>query len=159
VSPIRIQRARVEDIPALLALLREMATYERVPGAVQINEERARQYLFGAEAIAEAWLGWAGGEPVAYCILYECFASYAGRPVLYIEDVFVREEARGQGSGKEFMRYIARLAIERGCVRVAWSVLEWNRPAIEFYQRLGAERETPRMHFELSGEALRRLAE
>jgi GNAT superfamily N-acetyltransferase len=155
---LEIARAMEGDIPVLLRLIREMATYERVPDVVEIDETRARRYLFGEHALAEAWIARLGGAPAGYAILFATFSSFRGLPNLYIEDVFVREEARGKGIGLAFMRHFAKLALERGCRRLTWSVLDWNEPALEFYRKLNAERETGRIHFDLTGDALRALA-
>lgn len=157
-SALTITKASAAGIPVLLELIGEMAAYERSAHALEITAESLGEHLFGPRPCAEALLGFWEGQPAAYAILVWTFSSYRGRPSLYIEDVFVRERMRGLGIGKEMMAAIARLAVERNSPRLHWSVLDWNEPAIGFYERLGAAREEDRRHYYLLGEDLRRLA-
>lgn len=155
---LQIREAAPAGIPALLALMKEMAAYERVPDAMQADEPRLRRFLFGERAIAQAFLASdGGGEPAGYAIVLPKFSSYAAAADLYLEDVFVRESLRGRGYGKQFMTFLAQYARQRGYRHLIWSVLDWNQPAIGFYERLGARREEGRHHYSLEGEALRRL--
>src|SRR5258708_4881243 len=129
----RITAAGEGDIPVILALIRELAAYEKMLDAVQIEEACLREFVFGPRPCAEVLIGWWEGEAVSYAILLPKFASFRGRPNLYLEDIFVRESMRGKGLGKAFMAYVARLAVERGCAYVEWNALDWNQPALRFY--------------------------
>ncbi len=143
----------------ILTLIREMATYERVPERVRINDASLRRYLFADHPIATVFLADESDATVGYAMVLPTFSSYAGVPNLYLEDLFLRENCRGKGYGKAFMAHLARYVKQRGYRDLCWSVLDWNAPSIEFYDRLGATRETGRHHYSLEGEALQRLGQ
>lgn len=150
-------------MPLILALIRELAKYEREPDAVQATEEMIHRSLFGewragAGPIAECVIGEVGGSAEGFAFYFHNFSTWTGRPGIYLEDVFVRPAARGKGLGRMFLRYLARLAVERGCARLQWSVLDWNEPAIAFYRALGAEPMDQWTTWRVTGEALQRLA-
>ncbi|MCS6919666.1 MAG: GNAT family N-acetyltransferase [Fimbriimonadales bacterium] len=158
-QPISIRPARPADLPRLLALIRQLAEYERRLEQVVATEADLARALFGERPVAEAALAWQGEQAVGYVLFYPVFSSFRGRAALYLEDVYVTPEARGQGVGRAFMSYLARIATQRGYDRIEWSVLEWNTPAIEFYKKLGAvPKETGWVGYMLAGDAMAALA-
>jgi len=157
-APFAIRSAGPDDVPAVLALIRQLAEYERLADRVTATEDGVREALFGERPVAEAILAWVDDEPVGYAIFFSSFSTFVGRPGIYLEDVFVRPEKRGRGIGKAMLVHIAKLAKERGCGRLEWAVLDWNRPAIDFYRRLGAEALDDWTVYRLSGSGLDALA-
>jgi GNAT superfamily N-acetyltransferase len=156
---VTIAPVQPADLPRLLELIRQLAEYERRLEQVRATEEDLECALFGERPVAEAALAWQGGNAVGYALFYPVFSTFRGRAALYLEDVYVVPEARGQGVGSAFMRYLAQLAQQRGYDRIEWSVLEWNTPAIEFYKKLGAiPKETGWVGYMLAGETLEALA-
>jgi GNAT superfamily N-acetyltransferase len=153
-----IRPATVEDAPTIVELIRALAEYERRLDEVVLDPDRVREDLFGARPYAEVLLAEGDGAVVGFALFFHTYSTFLGRPGLYLEDVFVRPAARGRGHGKALFRALARLAVERGCGRLEWSVLTWNEPAIGFYQRLGAQRNEEWDHYRLAGEALAQLA-
>ncbi len=135
---IAIRRAAEADVPLVLSFIRALAEYEKIPGEVAATEEMLRDSLFGPQRAAEAALAYYGDEPAGYAVFFHNFSTNAGRRGMYLEDIFVHEEYRGRGVGKALLKYVIDTARERGCARMNWSVLKWNRPAIEFYESLGA---------------------
>ena len=155
---LTVRRATTFDTDLVLQMIREMATAERKADLVSITPAALERYVFGDSPIAEVFLGFWDGEPVAYLMLQHRFSSYSGTPVIYVEDVFVRARSRGQGLGKLMMAFAAGYARQHHYGALHWSVLDWNSPAIQFYQRLGASRESGRLYYDLTGEAFQRLA-
>jgi GNAT superfamily N-acetyltransferase len=153
-----VRRATSSDMDLVLQMIREMATAERKADAVTITPAALERFVFGANAIAEVFLGFWEGEPVAYLMLQHRLSSYSGTPVIYVEDVFVRARSRGQGLGKLMMAFAAGYAKQHHYGAMHWSVLDWNSPAIQFYDRLGATRESGRLYFDLEGDPFHRLA-
>jgi len=147
------------DLPALLGLIRDLAVYERLEHEVEATEERLRETLFGPERRAEALLAWPEGapEPAGMAVFFHNFSSFLARPGLYLEDLYVRPEARGQGLGKALLLAVARIAVERGCGRFEWTVLDWNTSAIDFYEGMGADMKPDWRIMRVTGEALERL--
>jgi GNAT superfamily N-acetyltransferase len=151
-------RAAVEaDVPLLLQFIRDLAEYEKLAHEVVADENRLRQSLFGSHASAEALLGFAGAEPAAFAVFFHNFSTFLGKPGLYLEDLFVRPAFRRRGYGRAMLAYLAREANRRGCGRFEWAVLDWNRPAIEFYEQLGARVLPDWRVCRLTGEALARF--
>jgi GNAT superfamily N-acetyltransferase len=139
VSDLSLRLATPDDVPVILDFIRALARYEKLEHQVTADEARLRESLFGPRPAAEALLGYSGAEPVAFAVFFHNFSTFLGRRGLYLEDVFVKPECRGQGHGRTILRYLARLAVERGCGRFEWTVLDWNTPAIEFYRAQGAD--------------------
>jgi GNAT superfamily N-acetyltransferase len=137
--PFRIDPAQQRDTAVLLSLIRALADYERLTHLVVGTEAQLREELFGARPVIEAVVGWEDGRAVAFALYFHNFSTFLARRGLYLEDLFVVPEARGRGYGKALMRHVARVAVERGCGRFEWAVLDWNQPAIDFYRSLGAE--------------------
>jgi GNAT superfamily N-acetyltransferase len=136
--PYTIRPARTGDETILVELIRELAIYEKLEHEAQATLDRLAQHLFGDHPFAEALLVEFQGEPVGFALYFHTFSTFRGLPSLYLEDVFVRPAHRGRGVGKALLSQVARLAVERGCGRLEWSVLDWNEPAIQFYRSLGA---------------------
>jgi GNAT superfamily N-acetyltransferase len=155
--PFRIEPARPRDTAALVALIRALAEYEKLAHLVVGTEAQLAEELFGARPVIEAVLGWEGTQPVAFALYFHNFSTFLARRGLYLEDLFVVPQARGRGYGKALMRHVARIAVERGCGRFEWAVLDWNRPAIDFYRSLGAEVLPDWRICRLTGEALAAL--
>lgn len=148
------------EIPTLLRLIRQLAEYERRLDQVIATEADLERGLLRQSPVAEAVMAWQDAQAVGYALYYPVFSTFRGRAALYLEDIFVVPEARGQGVGYALMRYLAQIAQQRGYDRIEWSVLEWNAPALEFYRKLGAiPKETGWVGYMLTGEALEVLAD
>jgi GNAT superfamily N-acetyltransferase len=154
-----IRPATAADTRTICGLIRALAEYERLGHEVVLDESQVREYLFGPRRYAEVLLAEEAGEIVGFALFFHNFSTFLGRPGIYLEDLFVTPEHRGQGHGKALLRALARLALERGCGRLEWSVLDWNETAIEFYRSLGAEPMNDWTVYRLTGEALRALGE
>lgn len=157
-APIEIRPARPEDVSTILSLIRELAEYERLLDEVEATEERLHHSLFGSRPHAEAVLAWEGEEVVGFALFFHNFSTFLGLPGIYLEDLYVRPHARRKGIGRLLLTHLAGLAKERGCGRLEWSVLDWNEPAIRFYQSIGARPMDEWTVFRLTGAALHRLA-
>ena len=153
-----IRAASAVEVELILQMIREMATAEQRQNAVTITRAALERHVFGERPIAEVFLGFWEGEPVAYLMVQARFSSYAGDPILYVEDVFVRARSQGRGLGKKLMAFAAELAKKRGCGAMHWSVGDWNAPALVFYDRLNGVREKGRVHYEMEGARLAALA-
>ena len=145
-------------MPLILSFIRELAEYERLSDEVVATEEALRAHLFGERPVAEVVIGEEGGTPAGFALFFHSFSTFLGRPGIYLEDLYVRPESRGRGVGRALLVHLARLAKERGCGRLEWSVLDWNEPAIGFYGRLGASPVDGWTVFRVTGEALEELA-
>jgi GNAT superfamily N-acetyltransferase len=154
-----IRTATEADLPVILKLIRDLATYERAPDAVVATEAGLREVLFGPRPAAEVLLALEKAEPVGFAVFFHNFSTWLGRPGLYLEDLFVRPEKRGKGYGRALLERLAQIARERGCGRMEWAVLDWNDPAIQFYRKLGAEPMDEWTVFRLTGEGIARLAD
>ncbi|MBX6314463.1 MAG: GNAT family N-acetyltransferase, partial [Isosphaeraceae bacterium] len=133
-----IRPCRPEDAETLVALIRELAIYEKLEAFARATPEDLRRHLFGPRPFAEAILAERGEEPAGFALFFHSFSTFRGQPGIYLEDLFVRPEHRGRGLGKALLATVAALAVERGCGRLEWSVLDWNEPALRFYRALGA---------------------
>ncbi len=157
-SAISVRPAQPADVPLVQAFIRELADFEHRLDEVVIESHTLHAALFGPERLVEAVIAESAGQPAGFALFLHTFSTFRGRRNLYIEDLFVRPAFRRAGVGQAMLRHLARLAVERGCGRLEWSVLTWNEAAIEFYRQLGAEPVTDWAVFELSGPALSRLA-
>ena len=153
-----VRFATRNDAPAYLALIRALADFEKLPGPDDGAAQRLIEDAFGPAPKYEVLVGELDGEVIAYAIFFPTYSTFLARPGLYLEDLFVRPEYRGRGYGKALLLHLAKLANARGCGRMEWSVLDWNQPAIEFYESIGAKRMTEWQICRLTGEALRRYA-
>jgi GNAT superfamily N-acetyltransferase len=145
-------------VPTLLEFILELAEYERLAHTVEINEELLAKGLFGERPAAEALVAELGGERVGWALFFMNFSTFKGLPGFYIEDIYVRPQSRGRGAGKALLKRVAEIAVERGCGRVEWAVLDWNAPSIEFYKSLGATPLEEWTMYRLTGDQLHRLA-
>jgi GNAT superfamily N-acetyltransferase len=137
-SSLTIRPATPADVPALLALIRELAEYERLLDQVTADEALLHEALFCAKPAAEAVLACEGDAVAGFALWFHNFSTFVGRRGLYLEDLYVRPEYRGRGYGEALLAHLGRIALERGCGRLEWAVLDWNRRAIDFYQGMGA---------------------
>lgn len=155
---LTIKKSEPEDIPQIIALLHEFAEYENLLDACEITEERLRVALFGEGKVAEALLAFEDHEPVGYAIFYPNFATFRGQRGFYLEDIFVKKDFRAKGVGEAMIKSLARTAKERGFERIDFLVLDWNTPAVKFYEKLGAARDEEERHFKFTDEAFQKLA-
>ncbi|MBI3455676.1 MAG: GNAT family N-acetyltransferase [Candidatus Rokubacteria bacterium] len=153
-----LRPATVEDVPTLLELVRGIAEYERLSHEVEATVELLRTHGFGRRPVFEATLAERRGRAVGFALYFFTFSTFKGRPTLYLEDLFVRPEERGRGIGRRLLAHLARLAVERECGRMEWSVLDWNTPARDFYGKLGAVAMDEWTVFRMTPEAFGRLA-
>ncbi|MDQ6809833.1 MAG: GNAT family N-acetyltransferase [Verrucomicrobiota bacterium] len=156
--PLEIRAASVADVPLILSLIKELAEYERAPNDVVASEAGLREVLFDDEAAANVLIAFAGGEPVGFAVYFFNFSTWLGKAGLYLEDLFVRPELRGNGYGRALLIELAKIAQARGCGRMEWAVLDWNEPAIQFYRKLGASPMDEWTVFRLTGEGIANLA-
>jgi GNAT superfamily N-acetyltransferase len=153
---VDVRPATPDDVPAVVRLIRGLAEYERLPA--DPDEGRLRDHLFGARPYAEALVAEEAGRVIGYALFFPNYSTFWTRPGIYLEDLYVEPEQRGRGVGSMLLGRVAALAVERGCVRLEWAVLNWNEPAIRFYESLGAAPLEEWHTRRLSGEALVRLA-
>ena len=156
---LSIRHANEADVPAILSLIQGIAEYEKLSHEVTATESQVRESLFGARPYAECLLGCVNSEPVGFAVFFHNFSTFLAKPGLYLEDLFVRPEHRGCGLGKALIKAVAKIAVERGCGRYEWTVLDWNQPAIDFYQSLGAEMKSDWRIMRVTGEALEKMAQ
>ena len=154
----QIRPAHVEDVPVILQLIRDLATYERAPNEVTATEEQLVDVLFGERPAAEVLLAFEGKSPVGFAVFFHNFSTWLGRPGLYLEDLFVKPEKRGKGYGRALLVDLAKIALDRGCGRMEWAVLDWNNPAIKFYRSLGAKPMEEWRIFRLTRDGIAELA-
>ena len=134
-----IRAATPADLPLICDLIRDLAAYERLADAVRFDPAVLGEKLFGSHPYAEVVIGELDGAAQGFALFFHNFSTFEGRPGIYLEDLFVREAARGSGLGQALLAHLAALAVARDCARLEWSVLDWNAPAIGFYQKLGAQ--------------------
>jgi len=155
---IRIRSATARDVPALVSMIRGLARYERLTPSLRLNEQRFRRHGFGRHRYFEALICERAGKLIGYAIYYFTYSTFTCAPVLFIEDIFVLPEERGQGAGKQLMVALARAALREGSRQMEWIVLDWNAPSIAFYRRLGARLDRTWLLTRLTDRNLRRLA-
>jgi GNAT superfamily N-acetyltransferase len=155
---LEIRTGRPADVPLIASLIRGLAVFEKLEDEVTLTEDLLAKGLFGDRPYAETLLAEEDGTPVGFALFFHSFSTFLARPGLYLEDLFVVPEHRGHGVGRALLVALARLAVERHCGRLEWSVLDWNRDAIDFYERLGARPNSEWTVYRLAGEALRSLA-
>ncbi len=136
---VSIRSAVLGDLDLIIGFIRALADYERLADAVVLDPILLGCHLFGDKPMAEVLIGEIDGQPKGFALFFHNFSTFAGKPGVYLEDLFVDPAARGSGLGKALLARLAQLAMERGCARLEWSVLDWNEPAINFYKSLGAE--------------------
>ena len=155
---LEIRAAAEDDVALILSLIEELAGYERLSHEVVATEETLRDSLFGERRVAETLLAYLGDDPAGFALFFHNFSTFLGRPGIYLEDLYVRPEFRGAGVGRTLLVHIAGLARDRNCGRLEWSVLDWNEPAIGFYESVGASPVSGWKVYRVTGEALEELA-
>jgi GNAT superfamily N-acetyltransferase len=157
-SLLRIRRATARDVPTILALIRGLAEYERLSREVTATERQLRRHGFGPNRYFQTLICLRGRRAVGFALYFFTYSTFLSRPTLYVEDLFVLPEERGRGAGRRMLARLSRIAVQRGCGRMEWAVLDWNTSAIRFYRRLGASLRKEWVLARLTGEHLRRLA-
>ena len=157
-AEVQIRPAITDDAGLILHFIRELAIYEKAESSVQTDEAGIRASLFGADAKAQALICERDGQAIGYAVFFYNYSTWLGRNGIYLEDLYVSPEARGSGAGKALLQHIARLAVEQGCGRFEWSVLDWNTPAIDFYKAAGAVAQDEWTVYRLQGDALQKFA-
>lgn len=155
---LTIRFARRADLPLIAQFIRDLAEYERLAHEVRFDEAALGDRLFGSRPYAEVLIGEIGGQAQGFALFFHNFSTFEGKPGVYLEDLFVRPDARGSGLGKALLQRLAAIAVERDCARLEWSVLDWNEPSIAFYRSLGAVPMDEWTVYRLDGERLSGLA-
>jgi GNAT superfamily N-acetyltransferase len=159
IENFEIKFATIEDVSLILSFIKELAEYEKLLHEVVATEDILRETLFGEKAHAEVIIGYLNNEPVSFALFFHNFSTFLGRPGIYLEDLYVKPSARGNGIGEFMLNFLAKLATERNCGRLEWWVLDWNESAIKFYKRLGAKAMDEWTVFRVTGKALDNLAD
>lgn len=154
----KIKFAKTEDAPVILSFIKKLAEYEKLSGEVSAEIKDIENSLFSENSNAEVIIGYLKKQPVAFAIFFHNYSTFLGKKGLYLEDLFVVPEFRGNGFGKLMLKFLAKLAVERNCGRLEWSVLDWNTPAIEFYKSIGAQLKKEWILNRLSGKELQDFA-
>lgn len=155
---LSIRAATKDDLDLIFRFICDLAEYERLRHEVYADVETLGAHLFGSHPMAEVLIGEIDGAPRGFALFFHNFSTFEGKPGLYLEDLFVAPEARGSGLGKALLAHLAAIALDRGCARFEWSVLDWNEPAIAFYRAIGARPMDEWTVQRLDGDALRQLA-
>jgi len=155
---LRIEPATLQDVPLILRFIQELAEYEQLAHACVATEDDLRAQLFGPNPVAHTVIAYAGDEPAGFALYFFNFSTFLARPGLYLEDLYVRPALRKRGIGRALLAYLARVASERGCGRMEWSVLNWNEPAIRVYRGIGAQPLEDWTAMRLTGPAIIALA-
>jgi GNAT superfamily N-acetyltransferase len=158
-SIVSLRPAETRDVGVILGFIKELADYERLSHEVVATEAMLQRHLFGARPVAESLIAEYDGAPAGFALFFHSFSTFLGKPGLYLEDLYVSPDLRGNGIGKALLRHLAGLALERDCGRVEWAVLDWNAPAIQFYHGIGAAPLAEWNTYRLAGSALRDFAE
>jgi GNAT superfamily N-acetyltransferase len=158
IPSFQIQPATKADVPVIFSFIKKLADYERLSHEVTATEKTLGETLFGRRRTAEVAIGYFKKQPVCFVLFFHNYSTFVGRPGIYIEDLYVEETFRRRGFGSALFRYVAALAAERECGRLEWSVLDWNEPAIHFYQKLGAVAMREWTVFRLNDDKLAKLA-
>jgi GNAT superfamily N-acetyltransferase len=155
---VHIERATARDVPLLLQFIKDLAEYEHLADACVATDEDLREHLFGPNAVAHAVLASVGDQPAGFALYFFSFSTFLARPGLYLEDLFVKPAWRKHGIGRALLAALARIAIDRGCGRMEWSVLNWNELALRVYRGIGAQPLNDWTVYRLTGESLTGLA-
>lgn len=155
---LRIRPGEMKDVPLIAELIRGLARFEKLEHEVVMTEEKLTDSLFGERRYAETLLAEDDGAPVGFALFFHNYSTFLAQPGIYLEDLFVLPERRGGGVGRALLKRLAQIAVDRGCGRLEWAVLDWNTDAIRFYQRLGAKPNAEWTVYRLTGEPLHALA-
>jgi GNAT superfamily N-acetyltransferase len=156
---VRIRAGKPTDVPVIAALIRGLARYERLEHEVVMTEEKLNATLFGEPRYAETLIAERDSRPIGFALFFHNYSTFLAQPGIYLEDLFVMPEERGGGVGRALLERLAQIAVDRGCGRLEWAVLDWNKDAIGFYERLGARPNSDWTVYRLTGAALLGLAE
>jgi ribosomal protein S18 acetylase RimI-like enzyme len=154
----QIKNATGENVPQIIKLIREFAAFEKLSEFCEVTEESLTNAMFGENSCVEGLLAFDGEQPMGYALFYENFASFRGQRGLYLEDLYVKPEFRGRHVGEAFLKKLAEIAKSRDFERIDFLVLDWNEPAIKFYQKLGAKIDESERHFRFVGESFENLS-
>ena len=157
-TDFHIRNAMPPDVPLILNFIKDLAKYEKLEHEVVATEAVLQESLFGQRQVAEVLLAYEGETAVGFALFFHNFSTFLGRSGIYLEDIYVAPEFRGKGYGQKLLSYLAKLAIERGCGRLEWWVLDWNEPAIQFYKRIGAKPMDEWTVFRVDGDNLQKLS-
>ena len=152
--PFVIREARPDDAAVILRFIRELAAFERAEHEVEATEDTILESIFGPDAVTHALICEIDGKPAGFAVWFYNYSTWQARKGLYLEDLYVTPEFRGSGAGKKILKRLAAIAVERGCGRFEWSVLDWNEPAIRIYESIGAEPQKEWLRYRLSGQSL-----
>ena len=155
---VQIRFGDLADVPLIADLIRGLARYEKLEHEVTMTEEKLTNSLFGERRYAETLIAEDDRQPVGFALFFHNFSTFLAQPGIYLEDLFVIPEQRGRGVGRALLERLAQVAVDRGCGRLEWAVLNWNQDAIRFYERLGAKPNSEWTVYRLTGEPLRALA-
>ena len=155
---LSIRPGELKDVPLIAELIRGLARYEKLEHEITMTEEKLTAHLFGERRYAETLIAEDGGQPVGFALFFHSFSTFLAQPGLYLEDLFVVPARRGAGIGRALLERLAHVAVNRGCGRLEWAVLDWNKDAIRFYERLGAKPNSEWTVYRLTGEPLHALA-
>ena len=159
IPELKLRFATETDVPMVLSFIKKLAEYEKLLHEVVADEATLRASLFGQRRVAEVILAYYHNQPVGFALFFHNFSTFLGRPGIYVEDIYVDPDLRGKGIGRTMLAYLAQLARERSCGRLEWAVLDWNEPAINFYQKLGARPNDEWTTYRVVNESLQRLAQ
>jgi len=154
-----VRNATLDDVPTILRFIKELADYERAPEEAIATPELLTEALFSDRPACECFIGEIDGQPEGFALFFHNFSTWKGKRGVYLEDLYITPAARGKGLGKALLARVAKVAVDRGCPRLEWNVLDWNEPALQFYRALGAEPMTEWTIHRVTGEALSRLAD
>lgn len=157
--PLRIRRGTSRDVPTIVDLIRGLAEYERLGHEAQATPSALRRHGFGRRPYFETLICLRGRTAIGFALYFFTYSTFMARPSLYLEDLFVLPRERGRGGGRALLRALAKIAVRRGCGRMEWTVLDWNAPAIGFYESLGAQFKREWILTRLTGDPLQRLAQ
>ena len=157
-SNIEIRQATAEDAALILRFITDLAIYEKAEHEVLASEADIKQSLFGEGSTASAFICTIDNKPVGYAVYFFNYSTWLGKPGLYLEDLYVSPEYRGTGAGMALLKHLAKIAVAKGCGRFEWNVLDWNEPAIQFYESIGARPQNEWVGYRLTGDALNELA-
>ncbi|WP_111493452.1 GNAT family N-acetyltransferase [Marinobacter bohaiensis] len=158
-SAIEIRTATVDDVPQILAFVRELAIYEKAEHEVVATEATVAESIFGPDSTVHALICEKAGQPIGFAVYFYNYSTWLAKNGLFLEDLYVTPDERGSGAGKALLRHLAQIAVARGCGRFEWNVLDWNEPAINFYESIGAKPQSEWIGYRLTGQALLDLAE
>lgn len=157
-SNLKIIPATVADTPEILMFIKKLAVYEKLEHSVVATEDQLKATLFGPKSVAEVLFAESEGRKIGFALFFHNYSTFLAKPGIYLEDLFVLPEFRGIGAGKALLKHLAKLTVERDCGRLEWAVLDWNKPAIDFYDSVGAKPMAEWITYRLTGESLEKFA-